>query len=58
MAKEAHIIQKEGLGWYIESAGSLEGPLDSCQDAQQYLQLMQMVWAARLEVVCLDRECL
>lgn len=57
MAKEPHIYQKDGLGWYVESAGSLEGPLDSCQDAQQYLHLMQLVKAARSEVVCLDREC-
>lgn len=57
MVKEPHIYNKDGLGWYIDSAGILEGPLDSRQDAQQYLQLMKVASAARTEVVCIDREC-
>lgn len=57
MAKEPHIYQKDGLGWYVETAGNLEGPMDSCQDARAYLRLMQLASAARTEVVCLDREC-
>ena len=57
MAKEPHIYQKDGIGWYVETAAGLEGPLDSCQDARDYLQLMMMVSAARTEFVCLDREC-
>lgn len=58
MTKEAHIYQKDGQGWYIESAGNLEGPLDSCRDARAYLELMIRVSAARFEFVCLDRECI
>ncbi len=58
MVREPRIYQKNGQGWYVESTDNLEGPLDSCQDAQQYLQLMQRVKAARTEIVCLDRECL
>lgn len=58
MAKEPHIYQKDGLGWYVESAGKLEGPLDSCQDAREYFQLMLLVSAARKECACLERECL
>ena len=58
MALEPHIFQKDDLGWYVEMAGGLEGPLESCQDAQQYANLMQMVSAARREVVCLDRGCI
>lgn len=58
MAKEPHIYQKDGLGWYVESAGKVEGPLDSRQDAYEYFQLMLMVGAARTEIACLDRECL
>lgn len=58
MTKEAHIYQKDGHGWYIESAGNLVGPLDTCQDAQAYLELMIMVCAARTEFVCLDRGCI
>lgn len=57
MVKEPLIYQKDGAGWYVESAGGLEGPLDSCQEAEKYLQLIQMARAARTEVVCLDREC-
>ncbi len=58
MAKEPRIYQKNGQGWYVESAGTLEGPLDTCLDAQQYLQLIRRIDAARTEMVCLDRECL
>jgi len=58
MSKEPQIYQKNGQGWYVESAGSLEGPMESCHDAELFLQLMQMVRAARTEFVCLDRECL
>ena len=57
MAKEPHIYQKDGLGWYVESADRLEGPLDSCQDAHEYYQLMLIVSAARKELVCQEREC-
>ena len=57
MTREPHIYKKDGFGWYVDSAGVLEGPLDSCQDAQQYLHLMKLVNAARTEVVCIDREC-
>ena len=58
MIKEPLIYQRDGLGWYVETAGKLEGPMDTCQDAQDYLKLIQMVDAARTEVVCLDRECM
>ena len=58
MAKEAHIYQKEGLGWYIELAGNIEGPLESCEDAENYVQLIQLVCAARKDFACLNGECL
>lgn len=58
MAKEPHIYQKDGLGWYVEMAGTLEGPMDTCKEAYDYLELIRMVNAARTEFVCLDRECL
>lgn len=58
MAKEPHIYQKDGLGWYIQTSSSLEGPVESSQAAQQFLQLILLVNAARTECACLDRECL
>ena len=58
MAKEPNIYQKEGLGWFIDIAGKIEGPLDSCEEARRYLKLMILSCAARTEVACLDRECL
>ena len=58
MVKEHNIYLKEGLGWFIELAGKVEGPLDSCEEAQNYLKLILLACAARTEVVCLDHECL
>jgi len=57
MSKEAFIYQQDGLGWYVKMADGLAGPMDSCQDAEAYLNLIKTVNAARTETVCLDREC-
>lgn len=58
MAKEPLIYLVDGQGWYIEDAGKREGPMDSCQDAERFLHLIQLTNAARSECACLDRECL
>lgn len=58
MAKEARIYQLEDHGWYIEIAGQIAGPLDSANDAQEYLRLIEKTHAARTEVVCLETGCL
>lgn len=58
MTNEHNIYQKEGIGWFIDMAGKVEGPLDSCEDAQRYLKLIVLACAARSEVACLERECL
>ena len=58
MAKETNIYQSEDHGWYIESCGQVFGPMESSQDAQEYLQLLERANAARTEVACLDKECL
>lgn len=57
MTIEARIYQLEDHGWYVEQAGQIAGPLDSANDAQEYLLLVEKTHAARTEVVCLDAEC-
>lgn len=57
MKTEARIYQLEEMGWYVELAGQVSGPLDSAHDAHEYLQLIEKTQAARTEVVCLDNEC-
>ena len=57
MAKKPSIYQKEGLGWFIEMADRLEGPLDSREEAHSYLKLILLACAARNEIACLDKEC-
>ena len=58
MSEQANVYQKDGLGWFIELADRIEGPLDSCEEAQNYLKLVLLAGAARTGFACLDRECL
>ncbi|MDH5409429.1 MAG: hypothetical protein OEZ33_11805 [Gammaproteobacteria bacterium] len=58
MATEARIYQHEGHGWFIEIAGHTAGPLDSANDAREYLHLVEKTRAARTECACLESECL
>jgi len=57
MAKETKLYQSEDHGWYIESCGQVFGPMESSQDAHEYLKLLERANAARTEVACLDKEC-
>lgn len=44
-------------GWFVESPGGRIGPMDSQQQANDYLALMSAANAARDEIACTDAEC-
>lgn len=58
MAKQPNVFKQEGKGWFIQLADHLEGPLDSREEAQRFLNLILLTCAARKEIACLDKECL
>ena len=58
MAKTPCIYQKKGMGWFFELSGKIEGPLNTRDEAQKYLNLMLLTCAARNDIDCLNQECL
>ncbi len=56
MATEINVIHT-GQGWYIETPQGRVGPMESQQDANAYVSLMQIAVAAGTEVACTEAEC-
>ncbi len=56
MATDSNIIHKSS-GWYIETPLGPIGPMDSQQEADQFLNLMNTASIARAEMGCTDSEC-
>jgi hypothetical protein len=58
MTNEQRIYQSQH-GWFIETPGNLEGPMESREEAVNYANLLNRVGMARSqEVACTDQECL
>lgn len=57
MAKASQVIQT-GQGWYVETPTGRVGPMDSRDEANAYLALMQIADAAGTELACTEAECL
>ncbi len=56
MANDITIIHKSS-GWYVETPLGPIGPMDSQQEADQFLNLMKTASVARAEMGCTDAEC-
>ena len=58
MAKEHHIYHRSNIGWFVEMPDTVEGPLESREEAVRLANLLQRVGMARTgEVACTDQEC-
>jgi hypothetical protein len=56
MANDINVIHKSS-GWYVETPLGPIGPMDSQQEADQFLCLMKTASIARAEMGCTDAEC-
>lgn len=57
MAKEHHIY-KNNIGWFVEMPDTIEGPLESREEAVRLANLLKRVGMARTaEVACTEQEC-
>jgi uncharacterized protein YgiM (DUF1202 family) len=52
--KGHELFQIAEQGWYVTTYEGQVGPLSSREDAERYLQLLETVDAARLEMAGLD----
>ena len=58
MAKDHRIFHQNKVGWFIELPDHVEGPMDSREEAQKFVHLLNIVGMARsAEVACTDKEC-
>ena len=57
MATEIQIIQS-GQSWFVVTPEGRYGPMESQQEANNYLKLLQLASAAGSETACTDAECL
>ena len=57
MATHCNIVQA-GQQWYVDTPEGRVGPMDSEQEANDYIRLMQVATAAGNETACTDAECL
>ena len=57
MATETHVVQT-GSVWYVETPSGRIGPMGTQKEAQDYLTLMQIAYAAGSETACTEAECL
>lgn len=58
MAKEQYIFQRNKIGWFVEMPDSVEGPLESREEAVRFANLLKRVGMARsAEVACTEQEC-
>lgn len=57
MTLDATFIQPCGDGWCVKTPIGIEGPLESANDAANYVVLLNRVTAARSELVCQESDC-
>lgn len=57
MATETEIVQI-AQAWFVETPQGRVGPMDTRQEAVNYLKLMQIASAAGSEIACTEQECL
>lgn len=57
MAEQAQIVQT-GQGWFVETLQGRFGPMDTRQEAANYLKLMQLADAAGTDTACTEADCL
>lgn len=59
MAKEQHIYHRNKVGWFVETSGHVEGPMESHEEAVNFANLLTRVGMARsAEIACTEQECL
>lgn len=59
MANEHNIYHRNKIGWFVEMPDSVEGPLESREEAIRLANLLKRVGMARsAEIACMDMECL
>ncbi len=51
---ERQIFQLDSDNWYVATSEGPQGPLSNREDAQRYVQLLETVDAARLEMAGLE----
>ncbi|MBI3561960.1 MAG: hypothetical protein HY080_09635 [Gammaproteobacteria bacterium] len=56
MASELRVVHTP-QGWFVETPVGNIGPIDSQQEADQYVALMHTASIARAEMACTDWEC-
>lgn len=56
MAIELRIVQT-GAGWFVETPVGTMGPMESQQEADALIALMNTAAVARAEMACTDSEC-
>lgn len=57
MATESQIVQT-AQAWFVETPQGRVGPMETQQEAANYLKLMQIASAAGSEIACTEQECL
>ena len=58
MAKEQYIYHRNKIGWFVEMPDSVEGPLESREEAVHFANLLKRVGMARsAEIACNEQEC-
>ena len=58
MVREHQIYHRNNIGWFVEMPDSIEGPLESREEAVRLANLLKRVGMARTgEVVCTEQEC-
>ena len=57
MANDVEIIQT-GQAWFVQTSQGRVGPMETEQQAKDYVNLMCLAQAAGNETACTDAECL
>lgn len=58
MAKEHRIYHQNKMGWFVETADHVEGPMDTREEALTLANLLNIAGMARsADVACTDKEC-
>lgn len=57
MANDIQVIQS-GQVWFVETPQGRFGPMETLQEANNYVNLMCLALAAGNEIACTDEECL
>ena len=57
MPQQARLYHLDNRGWYVETASGTLGPMETQQEAEEFVVLISKVAAARSETACTENEC-